>query len=354
MQARWRAENLHRVCFIGLCGDFSCAMGLDGSTDYASEVKALIGWQLSGWTTATHNYAALKRAQIRTLNLGSTQVVLQHNPDRIRSSAAKIDPESIKARNCFLCTENQPKEQEIVDWRGLYKIQVNPFPIFPRHLTVASYTHTPQAISGRMGHMLALAADLENFVVFYNGPRCGASAPDHFHFQAGNKGFLPLPDEALNSARKPVVTMGECEVSLMEGLCRPFFLIDSTSASDAEAAFEAVEAAMPVKAGDYEPMQNLLCWSDGGVWHIVVFPRTKHRPSCYGEGKGQFVLSPASVDMGGVMAVPRKCDFESLTAESVRQIFGEVCASEAETGEITDRIKNEVRSGKTSHRQNQY
>ena len=95
MQARWRAENLHRVCFIGLCGDFSCAMGLDGSTDYASEVKALIGWQLSGWTTATHNYAALKRAQIRTLNLGSTQVVLQHNPDRIRSSAAKIDPESI-------------------------------------------------------------------------------------------------------------------------------------------------------------------------------------------------------------------------------------------------------------------
>ena len=334
-------------------------MGLDGGTDYASVVKALIGRQLSGWTMAAHNYAALERAKIRTLNLGDTQVVLQYNPDRIRSSAAKIDPESIKARKCFLCTENQPKEQEIVDWCGLYKIQVNPFPIFPRHLTVASYTHTPQAIAGRMGHMLALAADLEDFVVFYNGPKCGASAPDHFHFQAGNKGFLPLPDEAMNAARKHVLTLGECEVSLVGGLCRPFFLIDSASASDAEMAFEAVEAAMPVKASDYEPMQNLLCWCDGGLWHIVVFQRAKHRPSCYGEGNGQFVLSPASVDMGGVMAVPRECDFESLTADAVSRIFGEVCASEVETGEITDRIRNKVRFGnllrqaETSHRQNQ-
>ena len=211
--------------------------------NYSDETDSLISRQLLNWPLVARNYAALEHVSTRTLAVGGSRVVLQFNPERIRSSAASVDVASLKARKCFLCSENQPREQEMIDWHGLYKIQVNPYPIFPRHLTIACLRHTPQLIAGRIGHMLRLAADLPKFVLFYNGPRCGASAPDHMHFQAGNKGFMPLVDEAADAPRHRVTELADCTLDLVDTLGRRFFIIDSGSVESAEAVFGQIGRA---------------------------------------------------------------------------------------------------------------
>lgn len=306
--------------------------------DYSTQVKALFERQLANWPTVTRNYDALQRVSTRTLSVGGSKVVLQFNPERIRSSAASVDKAALKARKCFLCCENQPAEQEKIMWHDLYKIQVNPYPIFPRHLTIASVVHTPQLIGGRIGHMLRLAADLPDYVLFYNGPKCGASAPDHMHFQAGNKGFMPIVDEVAVAARRTVFSTGTCTVSLVDSLARRLFIVDAADAADAEKAFDLLQKAMPLTDGDQEPMQNILCWHDGSQFHIMVFPRVRHRPSCYGAGEGQFTLSPASVDLGGVMAVPVERDFSNLTPAIVQMMFDELCAGEAYAEDVISKL----------------
>ncbi len=311
-----------------------------GKTNYSSQVNTLFERQLSNWPTVTRNYDALSRVSTRTLSVGGSKIVLQFNPERIRSSAASVDKASLKARKCFLCCENQPAEQERIMWHDVYKIQVNPYPIFPRHLTIASTTHTPQLIAGRIGHMLDLAFDLPDYVLFYNGPKCGASAPDHMHFQAGNKGFMPIIDEVAKATCRTVLTQGSCTLSLVDCLARRLFLITAREVADAQAVFEALQRVMPVGDGEQEPMQNLLCWHDGSQYHIMVFPRVRHRPSCYGSGERQFTLSPASVDMGGVIAVPVERDFRNLTAAIVQSIFDELCAGEAYVNEVISKLNH--------------
>ena len=152
--------------------------------DYSGVINKLIARQLRDWDVAGRNYAALGDVATRTLSLGESVVTLQFNPERRRSSAALIDKRSLARRRCFLCTEHQPAKQKAVLWGDHYKIQVNPYPIFKRHLTIADLRHEPQRLSGRVTDMLQLAKALPEFVLFYNGPQCGASAPDHAHFQA--------------------------------------------------------------------------------------------------------------------------------------------------------------------------
>lgn len=313
-------------------------MNANGKIDYTQQVKALFVRQLSDWATVRTNFDALTRVSTRTFCVGGSKIVLQFNPERIRSSAASVDKASLKARKCFLCCENQPAEQEKILWHDAYKIQVNPYPIFPRHLTIASMTHTPQLIAGRIGHMLDLAADLTDYVLFYNGPKCGASAPDHMHFQAGNKGFMPVVDEVAAANRQEVYSKDSCTVSYVDSLARRLFVIDADEAVDAQVAFEALQQAMRKGDDEQEPMQNLLCWHEGGQYHIMVFPRVRHRPSCYGQGEGQFTLSPASVDMGGVIAVPVERDFRNLTPEIVQSVFDELCADDAYAQEIISKL----------------
>ena len=163
--------------------------------DYSRVIDRLIARQLRDWDVAGANYASLASAITRTLHVGEATIVLQFNPERRRSSAAAIDKKSLAQRECFLCREHQPTKQKTVLWGDHYKIQLNPYPIFSRHLTIADLHHEPQRIAGRVGDMLLLAKALPDFVVFYNGPQCGASAPDHAHFQAGAKGEMPLCDE---------------------------------------------------------------------------------------------------------------------------------------------------------------
>lgn len=306
------------------------------------QIDALIERQLRDWTLVRDNYAALEHLAMRSVSLAHSEVILQHNPERRRSSAARVDAASLAARQCFLCREHQPAEQEAVEWGGAYKIQVNPYPIFPAHLTIASLTHEPQRLlPRRIDQMLQLSEELPDWVLFYNGPRCGASAPDHMHFQAGCKGFMPLCDDVLDPTLWPEDEHIEAAsggfVGFTQKLDRPLFFIRCESKPLASFYMARLQMAMMLATGSTdEPMQNVLCWSDGDYYNVVVFPRAKHRPDCYGQGEGQLLLSPASVDMGGVWTVASERDYDTLTAEQIQSLYDEVCADNATIVRIID------------------
>lgn len=309
--------------------------------DVTNDVARLFDRQLQEWKLAADNYAALSSVKVREYEVGDARIKLQFNPARIISSAAKVDAKSIKARRCFLCGDNRPAEQDGLPWGGEYMILVNPYPIFPRHLTVPNINHVPQRISGRMPDMMRLAEYLDGFVVFYNGPHCGASAPDHFHFQAGNKGFMTFDSDLECHGKKELVkTADGAEMYLVEGLARRAFVINAVSVESGADMFECLYRALPMKEGDEEPMLNILCWYTDGEWRIAVFPRVKHRPDCYfADGEANILITPASVDMGGVFIAPLEKDFEKVTADDIKNIFDEVCISEVAARRIVDNIK---------------
>lgn len=302
--------------------------------DYSLTVNKLISKQMLDWPEAGRNYAALAQVRQRTLHEGEASVTLQFNPERRRSSAANISPKALARRKCFLCTEHQPARQSAVLWGGHYKIQVNPYPIFSRHLTIADQNHEPQRLSGRVGDMLRLAQDLPGFVVFYNGPQCGASAPDHMHFQAGLSSELPLCAELPHATTALLANSDEGFIGFMESLGRTMFNIETTTMRAAERHVLRLMDMLPVPHGAAEAMVNVLCWWDvtDHMWRVVVFPRSKHRPDCYGEGEGRLLLSPASVDMGELWAVPEEKDFDALTIKAVQDLYRELCMSRESLG----------------------
>ena len=300
--------------------------------DYSSVINKLIAKQLRDWDMAGANYAALAGIATRSLSLGESTVTLQFNPERRRSSAAAIDRRSLARRQCFLCSEHQPVKQKAVLWGERYKIQVNPYPIFSRHLTIADLHHVPQRLADRVSDMLLLAKALPEFVVFYNGPRCGASAPDHMHFQAGAKGEMPLCDEITHATTQLLADGDEGFIGYVDQLGRSLFTIETSTQRAAERFALRLLDQLPVTDGAEEPMVNVLCWWDvtDRLWHLVVFPRRKHRPACYGEGEGKLLLSPASVDMGGLWAVPEQKDFDALTPRMVQALYDELCLTRKE------------------------
>lgn len=304
--------------------------------DYTKAVDKLITKQLRGWDVAERNYAALDQCSSRTLLLSGTTIRLQYNPERRRSSAADVSKAFQARRDCFLCTENQPTRQRAILWGNHYKIQVNPYPIFKRHLTIADLRHVPQRLAGRVGDMLQLARDLPDFVVFYNGAQCGASAPGHAHFQAGCKGELPLCDEVLHATTHLLHDSDEGLIGYVEELGRSLFTIETSTVRAAQRYALRLLDLLPVPEGAEEPMVNVLCWWSRGdsMWHVVVFPRAKHRPACYGEGEGRLLLSPASTEMGGLWAVPVEDDYNALTPALIRSLYSELCMSRQELNAV--------------------
>ena len=314
------------------------------------EVRRLFDRQLAGWPQAGDNYRALAGVETREERIGGFPVKIQFNPARIVSSAAKVDTKSIKERKCFLCEENRPAVQEGIDYEGEagnYTILVNPFPIFPRHLTIPDKSHIKQQIRGRYGDMLDLARLLDEYVLFYNGPRCGASAPDHMHFQAGNKGFLPMEMKAESLKKELLAREGEAELFAVGTYARGVFLIESSSREDAEKLFEGVYSVLPVKEGEWEPMLNILTWcvnAEGARWSTVIFIRDKHRPACYfAQGEENILLSPASVDLGGVFITPLEKDFRKVDAARLKDILDEIAPPAEEIGRIKAALKRESR-----------
>ncbi|WP_291856274.1 DUF4922 domain-containing protein [Marinilabilia sp.] len=296
-------------------------------TRLQDDVNHLIDEQVVNWPLARQNYDGLKEVKTRSLELlACTEMRVQFNPGRIKSSAAKVDAKSIKERKCFLCQENLPPEQNSVLFKD-YLILVNPFPIFPRHLTIPHVQHTDQLISGRISDMMMLARELPDFVIFYNGPKCGASAPDHFHFQAGNKGFMPIEEEFLFHPRKSLLTdRNGARVFSIENYLRKTLVFEGENLDEIESLFSKVYRFLDaIQKDEEEPMLNILCSWENGFWRLFVFPRRGHRPrQFFARGEAQIVLSPASVDFGGVLITPREEDFNKLDEHLVKDIFEQV------------------------------
>ena len=306
----------------------------------SSQINKLLAEQIDEWPRASINYAALANVKVKSFGVGPLTLKVQFNPARIVSSAAKVDAKSLAERKCFLCHDNRPAVQRGIDWGERYTILINPFPIFPRHLTIPDKSHTLQLIKGRIADMLTLAGELDEYTIFYNGPRCGASAPDHMHFQAGNSDFLTIAPALESCEMQEVAAEGEARLYLAAGMPMGVFVIDADTPERGQMLFDRLYAAMPIPDGEAEPMMNLLAYSTPIGVRLAVIPRKRHRPSFYGtEGPGTMLISPASVDMGGVFITPLEKDFDRLDINIATKIFDELCLSPDEMAAIAAAVK---------------
>ena len=290
---------------------------------------------------AAGNFEALKGVKVKELDVDGMTVKVQFNPARIVSSSAKVDAKSLKERKCFLCGANRPEVQRGIEWGpdGKYIILINPFPIFPRHLNIPDQRHVDQLIYERVEDMMDLAHELDEYTVFYNGPKCGASAPDHMHFQAGNSDFLTIAPALEKAELKEIAKDGEATLYLVDTLPLNVFVVDAKDHKEGARLFKRIYDALPQKEGETEPMMNLLCYATPAGERLVVIPRKQHRPSFYGmEGEGKMLLSPASVDMGVVFITPLEKDFVKLDADLVRTIVDELCLSNDEIAAVAERL----------------
>jgi hypothetical protein len=305
---------------------------LQGGSDLASRAHVLLQQQKESWPLLRAGYAGLADVRTRTIDMDGFSVRVQWNPARIVSSLAMVDSESIGRRKCFLCPANLPGEQRGILFSGKYLVLCNPIPIFGEHFTIPYTTHTLQRIGPSFGAMLDLAHAMQNrYTLMYNGPKSGASAPDHLHFQAGEKGFLPLEkeiDRLLSEGEVLSLTKTMHVVAVDAGL-RRYFALRSGERESLVGALRVLESAVAGGAsGKDEPMMNIIASFDRGTWTVLVFPRAKHRPSIYfAQGDDRILISPAAVDCGGVLVAPVEKDFQRLTADHVRGMFGEIFLS---------------------------
>lgn len=310
----------------------------------AEQAAALLREQRATWGLLRKGYDGLAGVRTRRFTLGSSPFDVQFNPGRIVSSSANVDPAAIRQRRCFLCHEHLPPEQHGLAF-GEYLILCNPFPIFPVHFTVPHRSHVPQRIDGAFSVLLDLCRQLgSGFDLLYNGPRCGASAPDHLHFQAGNSGFMPLP-QALGegSVGTPVRVLegSGVDVTAVDDGLRRWFQLDG---EDASLIGEAFDVLLGVLSRDEdqgeEPMINIVAFYRRR-WTVLVFPRKAHRPSFYGT-EGGMVISPAAVDMCGVTITPREEDFLRIRESDIRQLLDDVCIGPGEFARATGDLRRQL------------
>ena len=300
---------------------------------FIEKVNSLFSQQLSEWELAKANYEQLNRVKTKQVGFGDFDVLVQFNPERIRSSAAKVDAKSVGARPCFLCKANRPVQQKDLIFDENYTILVNPFPIFHRHLTITCNKHIDQRIRNNFSDMLTLSAALPDFVVFYNGPQCGASAPDHLHFQAGETGFIPLEYDFLKgNLMERIALKNDIEIWLWKKYLRGIISLKGKNRKGLLKAFDEFYLKMSeIQPDRPEPMLNILAYTGKDGWTIHIIPRKAHRPSQFFiDGSGQILVSPASVDLGGVMITAREEDYERLNQKNLTDIFGQLCFNETE------------------------
>ena len=336
------------------------------------EVDAFHQSELKGWPEAAQRYADLDKVQTRTLSEGDITMAAQWNPARMVSTGAKIDQKTISERPCFLCNHNRPKEQHELPTEKHYQILVNPFPILPGHLTIPTRRHQPQSIWAHFGVMRRLAWNMPEHIIFYNGPLCGASCPDHCHLQAGRRGIMPLErdwKEYEGSMTKlyPLTGAQEAEVEeagnkqgcglyLLRSWACPVFVIRSMPTEPDSVLCQRLYKALPVMEGEIEPRMNIICWHQTGTGGrpdeliTLVFPRKKHRPDCYtAQGPDQLLISPGALDMGGLLITPREEDFSRLTPEMATSILQEVTMTEDELSPVIARISEKADSTTSEH-----
>lgn len=316
----------------------------------AQQVGAL--WRRQGieWGMLGQGLASLRSALTRTFDVAGSRVVAQCNAARVISASARVDPASLAARPCFLCEDHLPPEQRAIPYGDEWLILCNPAPLFDPHFTVVSRSHDPQRIDASVEVMLDLARDLGGrYTIFYNGPKCGASAPDHLHFQASPVGATPFESELAtelctdrthNGHRwLDWVGTGKARIGLTRPSHRPSAVFLGRSRDDLTAAIQDVIAALgEVHSAEPEPMLNLFVMYVEDRWIVWLYPRKLHRPSCYGDAPDRFLISPGSVDLAGLLITPRRADFDRLSAAAIGKIYEEVMLGPGAVARLRERI----------------
>ncbi|MDP1995054.1 MAG: DUF4922 domain-containing protein, partial [Ignavibacteria bacterium] len=293
--------------------------------------------------------ATLDSVQVKTFQFENCSIKVQFNPGRLISTSAKVDTKSINERKCFLCKANLPEAQQVVEYKDDFIILVNPFPIFPEHLTLPSLHHTKQNIESSFPVLLDFSKDLSpDFSVFYNGPKCGASAPDHLHFQAGTKNFMTIDHEyelLREKIGEKLLESVSLSVYSLDDNLRKMISIEGGTKSEVEKAFQVFYSSYKdVTEQTEEPMMNIIGTYQKGKWQIIIFLRKKHRPDLFFEEDEakKILLSPAAVDIGGVCILPREEDFEKLTTEKLHDIFSEVFIDVSLFRKFKIKLKNDL------------
>lgn len=322
----------------------------EDETDQTLEarVAALIDQQNDTWPQLAEATTAFAEIVTRSAGVYESEVIIQHNPRRIRSTNAPVDKASVESRRCFLCPENLPAEEKGIGYGDDLVILCNPFPVLDRHLSIVHREHVPQQIEGNVDVLLSLARDLgSSYFVLYNGPECGASAPDHLHFQACSRALLPI--EA-NLYEDDPVLLEDCdyceetarnsfELFTLGGCGRSVVVFRGGNPEEVANWVKQVIRELGLQTDKDEPLINIICTYDPKLWTVYLFPRTKHRPaSFYAEGESRLVVSPGAIDMAGVIVVPERAHFDKLDGERIAEIFAEVSMNGDIVNDLVDAL----------------
>lgn len=299
--------------------------------NYSDAAKTLFETQINEWAMLSSGVNSLTTVKVKKFQFNGFKIKAQFNAGRMTSTSAKVDPKSISERKCFLCVENLPAEQKGILYNDKYIILCNPFPIFPEHFTLTNKEHTPQRITDTFTDLLDLSKDLsKNYSVIYNGPRCGASAPDHLHFQAGNRFFMTIDDEfhqIKNEYGKVIYENDDLSFYAIDDGLRKFVSIECLDKDLVVNTFNRFYKTYSELMNEkQEPMINLVSFYEEEYgWRVIIFLRAKHRPAVFfAEDESKMLVSPAAIDLGGVCVFPREEDFNCITKEIIADIFKEV------------------------------
>src|SRR6266849_9603310 len=292
------------------------------------EIEELFKRQTRAWPQLAKGVDGLAQAKTRPVQIDWFDIFIRHIPHRMGNTTASVDRESLAKRSCFLCAGNLPPEEEGVRFDSNFTIYCNPFPIVDHHLTIAHREHGLQRIATQFGNMLDIAAALPKYFVVYNGPECGASAPDHMHFQAGSRELFPIENDTAgltgitvpNYTRNVFIIRGRDRTALIDRMDRAIDLLAETTGKRAE------------------PLVNIAVFHERVGWVADLFPLGKHRPEVF--HTGELTVSPASIDLCGIFVVPRAHDFEKITSDAIAAIFREVTLPDGQFQEVAAKLES--------------
>jgi len=299
-----------------------------GKENLPSLCIELLSEQKKAWKDLREGYALLRQLKERDLTCKGFSVRLQYNPGRMKSSTAVVDKKNEKERQCFLCLDHLPEGQKGIFYRRDYLILCNPMPVFSSHFTLSHVDHRLQAIAEHIDTFLQLMTDFgSGWMVLYNGAKCGASAPDHLHFQVAPSGQMPIEKEIREEKRLTLMKKVDgVLIYRMKNLGREVILLDGDALMSVGIVLKNYLSALEkVLLIEEEPMINIAGFHEKRKWRLVIFPRRKHRPDVFSkDGNARMVVSPGVIDMGGLIITPMKKDFERLEGAAVKGIYQEV------------------------------
>lgn len=306
-------------------------------------IQELIAEQTANWELAAKNYKDLKTVLVKEISFDGFKIKIQFNPGRILSSSAKTDKKTIQKRACFLCEANRPKEQKALPILTNHLILVNPFPIFQQHIIIVSKKHIDQQIKANVENMLQVSKLIQDFTVFYNGPESGASAPDHFHFQAVKDNSMPLNTEIPKLIEKygQKIANKDCKLWAVDDSLRKMLVFISEKPESITKCFNFVYQLLEDRnKNKEEPPMNVFANFKEGKWQLILILRGEHRPWQYFEkGEKNILITPASVEFGGVLITPLKKDFNKITQKDIISIFQQVSMKKEDFDEIIQQLK---------------